>query len=128
MTSLGFVTAFTSFTSFSAHIKYLKVSNKLTRKRNHYKNIKYRNYIKRVIRSWQKLHNGRLPDLSVIPKGSYCDKCPYYYSFEVGEDDIHVGLVAIGQTHIGGCRLINKTDDDLGGWGMLWDSIKECPF
>ena len=44
------------------------------------------------------------------------------------EQGDHVGLVAMGQSHIGGCKLIGKTDDDMDGWGLLWDQCKECPF
>jgi len=65
--------------------------------------------------------------------------CPFWYSIEIegainkedGEAenavwDQHPGLVAVGQHWIGGCKLIKKTDDDMGGFGLLWDSCKEC--
>ena len=74
----------------------------------------------------QKMHHG-------LPKGYYCydtKKCPFWYSIEIPKEEQgdHVGLVAMGQSHIGGCKLIGKTDDDMDGWGLLWDQCKECPF
>jgi hypothetical protein len=65
--------------------------------------------------------------------------CPFWYSIEIegainkedGEAENavwnqHPGLVAVGQHWIGGCKLIKKTDDDMCGFGLLWDSCKEC--
>ena len=101
-------------------------------------------FYKKTFRRWQKEHNGKLPDLSVIPKKTlYCyitisfdrdtlilktKPCPYYYSVEVPKEERkdHIGIVAVGQNHIGGCHLLGKTDDDYGGWGLLWDQCKEC--
>jgi len=54
--------------------------------------------------------------------------CPFWYWIEIPEDERpdHIGIVAEGQTGIGGCKLLNETDDDMNGWGLLWDSCKEC--
>ena len=125
MTSLGFRPKQMFIKDF---IAWHKVTKKLNRKRNNNRTIKLKKHIKKILKAWQKTHLGRLPNLSVIPKGSYCDECPYYYIINIYEDDKHVGYVAHNQTYIGGCRLINKTDDDLHGYGMLFDGIKECPF
>lgn len=129
MTSLGFRPKHMSLKKF---ISWNKVSKKLRRKRDNNASIKFKKNIREVLRIWQKSHNGRLPDLSVIPKGTYCDSgyglCPYYYSFKASEDYKHPGLVTPYQTMLGGCHLINKTDDNLNGYGLLFDGIKECPF
>ena len=88
---------------------------------------------RKIIRDFQKRNNGKHPDIKHIPYGEYCDNehdsrhyCQYYYTFPAKPDDI--GNVATGQTIIGGCKLINKTDNDMNGFGLLWDSCKECPF
>lgn len=125
MTSLGFIPKQMFIKDF---IAWNRVTKKLSRKRSNSKSIRREKYIKKILKSWQKTHYGRLPNLSVIPKGSYCDKCPYYYIIDICEDDKHVGDVAYKQAYIGGCHLINKTDDDLYGYGLLFDGIKECPF
>ena len=101
-------------------------------------------FYKKTFRCWQKEHNGKLPDLSVIPKKTpYCyttisfdrdtlilktKPCPYYYSIEIPKEERkdHIGIVAVGQNHIGGCHLLKTTDDEHGGWGLLWDQCKEC--
>jgi len=96
-------------------------------------------YIKKLSRKFQSENNGSLALLKEIPQGLYCydytsesliKKCPFWYSIEIPKEEQgdHVGLVAMGQSHIGGCKLIGKTDDDLDGWGLLWDQCKECPF
>lgn len=102
--------------------------NSLKREIRARKRIAKRN--RQVIREWQSEHNGKRPDLSVIPYGSYCDKCSYQYSIRIPKEerDLHVGIVSVGQSHIGGCKLIKKTDDDFDGFGLLWDGCKECGF
>lgn len=114
------------------------------KRRERFQKVIGNQYYRKIFRRWQSKHNGRLPDLSVIPKNTfYCyttisfDKetlilktkpCPYYYSVEIPKEERydHVGVVAVGQNHIGGCHLLGKTDDDYGGWGLLWDQCKEC--
>lgn len=107
---------------------------------------------RKLFRDWQKEHQGKLPDLSVIPDNcDYCytctdevdrvidfegipytlykyKMCDYYYKIEIpeAERESHDGIVACGQTYIGGCHLLKKTDDDFKGWGLLWDGCKEC--
>lgn len=54
--------------------------------------------------------------------------CPFWYGIEIPEAELdnHIGVIAMNQTHIGGCKILKKTDDDMGGWGLLWDQCKEC--
>jgi len=54
--------------------------------------------------------------------------CPFWYWIEIPESEYkdHVGIVAEGQTGIGGCKLLNETDDDYDGYGLLWDACKYC--
>lgn len=91
------------------------------------KRLEQRN--KKLVREYQKLHNGKHPPIKNIPRCTpYCHNCPYLYFIEIPENELddHVGIVAVGQKHIGGCKYINKTDDDFDGWGLLWDGCKEC--
>ena len=54
--------------------------------------------------------------------------CPFWYSIEIPEEERNscVGIVACGQTYIGGCKILKETDNDMNGWGLLWDQCKEC--
>lgn len=108
-------------------------SKKKNRVRALWLTINCNKHKRKLIRSFQKRNNGRQPEIKSIPCGEYCNNehddycyCQYYYTFPAKIDD--VGLVAIGQTEIGGCKLINKTDNDMGGFGLLWDRVKMCPF
>ena len=120
---------------------------KTMRNREISRKIAANKYIKKLSRKFQSENNGSLALLKEIPKGYYCydftdyndkvdppvfltKKCPFWYSIEIPKEEQgdHVGLVAMGQSHIGGCKLIGKTDDDMDGWGLLWDQCKECPF
>jgi hypothetical protein len=115
-----------------------KRSYKRRRREKLYQKKLYNCYIKKVLRDWQSRNNGILPDLSNIPEGYYCYHhdsnskvmCQYYRWIEIPETerDNHVGIVAVGQTGIAHCNLINRSDDDMGGFGLLWDECKECPF
>lgn len=111
-------------------------------------------YTKKLLRRLQSENNGSLKILKDIPKNDFycytrtneiighsefegCEiprykiiRCPHWYSIPIEESDLdnHVGIVAMGQKHIGGCKLLKLTDDDMEGWGLLWDKCKECPF
>ena len=104
-----------------------------TLKRNHHhknrckRKIRFEKYIRGKVRAYQSKHNGIDPR-KFIPKHSYyCNNCPFYYEIEipVEERENHVGIVAVGQTAIGGCNFLNETDYDLEDC-MLWDGVKEC--
>lgn len=113
-------------------------SDKFRRKERLCRKKWFRRYQKRIFRDWQRHHEGHLPDLSVIPTGLYCYTlvdgetvmCPHYRWIEIQkvERDEHVGIIATYQTGIGRCALINRSDDDSKGWGLLWDRCKECGF
>ena len=101
---------------------------------------------KKFNRKWQSEHNGSLKEIKDVPIGCYCYKtlrmkklkdgslkfesvtCPYWYSIEIPEEELddHVGIVAVGQHYIGGCKYTNETDDDRDSWGLYWDMVKEC--
>jgi hypothetical protein len=136
-------------------INLVEYLNKLKKqsKKDRYKKVKKikisRNkWIKKHVRRFQKENNGVNP-LLLIPKNTfYCyklmkieyhdpepptfeiDPCPFWYSIEIPEEELdnHVGIVAMNQKHIGGCKFIKKTDDDMDGWGLLWDQCKECRY
>ena len=109
------------------------------RKLRNYNQAKYSKYLKKMVREHQKEFNG-IDIRNLIPKNTfYCKDCQFWYSIEIpgainkedGEAenevwDQHPGLVAVGQHWIGGCKLIKQTDDDMNGFGLLWDSCKEC--
>jgi len=80
---------------------------------------------------------------TLVPHGLYChgyatsiteriirydDTCPFYYMIPIPENELngklHPGLAAMGQKYIGGCKLLNITDDETRG--LLWDQCKEC--
>lgn len=114
--------------------------------------IKFAIWKRKLFRKWQKNHQGKLPDLTTIPSNSDCcytitneidriieldgepytiykhKMCGFYYRIEIPEDERknHVGLATRKQTHLCGCHLLGKTDDDFRGWGLLWDECKEC--
>lgn len=97
---------------------------------------RHKQYIKKKIREYQSI-NRKLPDLKLIPDGYYCydqiteKPCPFYERVEIKEEypesfDHNPGLVAVGQTWIGKCNFLRITDNDLNGWGLLWDQCKNC--
>jgi hypothetical protein len=127
---------------------------KFYRLRDEQRTTRRNKWQKKLFHKWQVKHQGRLPDLSVIPDNTDCcytytdeidqviewegqqhtifkhKMCPYYYTLEIPEveREQHIGIVAMGQTCIGGCHLLGKTDDDMRGSGLLWDELKECYF
>lgn len=97
-------------------------------RKNKHKYDIYRNkFIKKKVREYQRNHNGKHPNLKLIPSGLYCynsnGSCPFY---ETCKSVNGIGLVAVGQDYIGKCNFLNMTDDDMNGWGLLWDKVKEC--
>lgn len=88
---------------------------------------------RKIIRNYQKLHNGRHPQIKMIPNGYYCynnnGRCPFYFMVQIQDDDSNdiVENIAKVQNYIGGCKLLNLTDIDLE-FGLLWDDCKECSF
>lgn len=112
-----------------------------------YRKTQFDKYMRKTIREYQSKHH-KLPDLSSIPPGCYCHgpvtkiidreylppifeygkSCPFHYFIEIPEDerDNCKAIAALGQTCIGGCHLLNITDNDLDGFGLLWDQCKEC--
>lgn len=130
------------------YIKKFQNSKKVNRNNRLRSKLQYNKYLKKQIRLYQKLHNGINP-IKVIPKNTpycYCGLrfastlitppnsidyiCPHYSIIEIPESklDDHPGIVAVGQTHIGCCAFLNKTDDDMNGTGLLWDMVKECGY
>ena len=119
-------------------------------RKNRHKYDIYRNkFIKKKIREYQRNHNGKHPNLKLIPSGPYCHgpitviaqadstppifkyekPCPFYESIEVSDPDDYKknpGIVAAGQTWIGCCKFLCITDNELDGSGLLWDECKEC--
>ena len=118
--------------------------------RRRYK-IRHNKFIRMKVREYQRYHNGKHPNLKLIPDGYYCHGhmtdlvtegnnppvfkygkfCPFYERVEIKENypesfDHNPGLVAVGQTWIGKCNFLRITDNDLNGWGLLWDECKEC--
>jgi len=82
---------------------------------------------KRLIRAFQRRNNGIHPIASIPKNTFYCESCPHWYEIDItGHEEEHIGCVAMGQHHIGGCKFLNMTDDDMGSWGLLWDQCKEC--
>lgn len=124
-------------------IVQMKINKKDRRKRRIARAIKYDKYLRDVFRGAQK-EFGNI--LKIIPKNTlycytYIDNvyypCPFWYSIEIpgaiengkAVEEVwnqHPGLVAVNQYWIGGCKLLKQTDDDMGGWGLLWDQCKEC--
>jgi len=119
-------------------------SFKSTRKDYNSKMLTRAKLVREFNKDYQRGHHGSLPE---IPRGTYycyrvidvdfnkeappvihCKVCPYWYYIPIEESELddHVGVVATGQKGIGGCRYLNLTDDDMQGWGLLWDQCKEC--
>lgn len=127
--------------------KWSRWSKKDLRKDHKREQISNNKWTKKLVRRYQSENEGKNP-LPYIPNNTfYCytayvrpnaDKkdflnyetvpCHFWYSIKIPSKEIndHPRIVAVGQTHIGGCRLLKKTDDDMGGWGLLWDMVKEC--
>lgn len=117
-------------------------SKKRQRAKSLYASCRRNQAIRNALRDFQRRNQGRLPNLSLIPNGDYCfhplDEaapfecrrlCPYYSLIEIPEAmlESHPGIVAEGQTAIGACALLGKTDDDFGAFsGLLWDEVKMC--
>jgi hypothetical protein len=130
-------------------IDILRAESKWTKKQHRKKkkaqNIKQNKWNKKLYRQYQS-ETGKNNLFKLIPKDTpYCytslrlDKtkeppvynikpCPFWYAIEIPEAELddHIGVVAMGQNHIGGCKLLKQTDDDMEGWGLLWDNCKEC--
>jgi hypothetical protein len=129
-------------------IDILRAESKWTKKQQRKKKkrqvISQNKWNKRWYRQYQS-ETGKNDLFELIPKGTpYCYKvyrplnveekdyiqvvCPFHYFIEIPTEERinHIGIVAVGQNHIGGCKLLKKTDDDMGGSGLLWDSCKEC--
>lgn len=132
-------------------IDILRAESKWTKKQHRKKKkrqtISQNKWNKRWYRQYQR-ETGKNDLFDLIPKKTpYCYKaycppgveekdyanyiqvvCPFHYFIEIPVEERinHVGIVAVGQTAIGGCKLLKKTDDDYDGWGLLWDSCKEC--
>jgi hypothetical protein len=77
---------------------------------------------KRKVRVLQVLQDNDYLSTDVIPKGVYCyDKngvCPYW--------DKNLDKP---EQHNGYCHYLKSgdwMDEDIGGWGLLWDQCKEC--
>jgi hypothetical protein len=122
---------------------YTKVPKKYLK----YRKTQYNKYLRKIIREYQSKH-GKLPDLKSIPPGYYCHgeatiieqennlppiikyekRCPFHYFEEVPIEkrDDCIALVMFDQSYVGGCKLLNITDHDLNGYGLLWDECKEC--
>jgi hypothetical protein len=125
----------------------LKKSKKQRIKDEKRRKISHNKWAKKLIRRYQSENKGQNP-LPLIPDNTpYCyhyisfnydkdtDKpiiktvlCPFWYAIEIPDDELDdcIGIVAENQTHIGGCKLLKETDNDMGGWGLLWDQCKEC--
>jgi hypothetical protein len=119
-------------------------NRKRCRAKDRHAAIRVRKAKRRILRDYQRRHHGALPDLALIPNGDYCYSfpcgdgvpyecrrmCPHHGLIEIpeAERDAHPGVVAEGQTAIGTCSLIAKTDDDFIRGGMLWDEVKMCPW
>lgn len=115
---------------------------KRRRAKDLYAACRHHKAVRRTLRAYQRRHRGRLPDLSVIPHGDYCYYqvpegvpyesrrfCPYYSLIDIPEEerDLHPGIVEDGQTAIGACSLLGKTDDEFGKFsGLLSDEVKMC--
>lgn len=130
-------------------LEYYQQAKKILRNDRISNYITYNKWLKQKVRDFQKRNNGIDPR-KMIPKNTlYCYQiidiiqptpedeiiikkkpCPYHYTIEIPqeEQDQHPGIIAMGQTCIGGCKFINKTDDDMNGWGLLWDECKECGY
>jgi hypothetical protein len=116
-------------------IDILRAESKWTKKQHRKKKkrqlVSQNKWNKKLYRKYQS-ETGKNNLFELIPKDTpYCYRnkvCPFWYSIEVKLEDRvnHIGIVAVGQNHIGGCKLLKKTDDDMGGWGLLWDQCKEC--
>ena len=128
-----------------------KWTKKQHRKKKRRQAISQNKWEKRWFRQYQR-ETGKNDLFELIPKNSpYCYKptgriigemqfedctipryeiklCPFWYSIDVPEEEREEreSVVAMGQNHIGGCKLLKKTDDDFQGWGLLWDQCKEC--
>ena len=123
-----------------------KYSRKYHRKQYRQRHIRFIKWVKEKVRLYQKQHNGIDPR-GVIPRNTYyCYKlasienrgselapiihtvpCEHWYSIPIPKEELddHVGIVAVDQDYIGGCRLLGITDDKEG-WGLLWNQCKEC--
>ena len=116
------------------------------RKERNTRHIQSHKHTKKLVRQFQRENHGINP-LKFIPKETpYCytglsveekengepifniSACKFWYSIEIPQEELdnHIGIVAMNQSHIGGCKLLKKTDDDMNGWGLLWDQCKEC--
>jgi len=107
---------------------YIKFETIWWRKNRDKQITKHEIYIKKIIRTYQSNHNG-IDGSKIIPKHTlYCCDCPYYQFIKIPTEELdqHVGIVAVGQTGIGYCKFIELSDDDMDGWGLLWDGCKEC--